>query len=388
MPSAEQIPFVQLYQPIVKPLYESSSIYENYFEIARRVGGDAAKYFKFKTLEDYQKKVVEEEWKEGSWKRLKKDGVLIKTPEEMPYKSFDELTEEELKEYRKFNTFSKELKDKDLAKMKEKKYQFPSGDGPILDDKGKKTKGLVHKGKMYKGFESETGLFNIASKAWKEHGFPELPDYQETGLVEKKGKDQLILLTGKINVHTQSRTANIPWLMEIAGYNPAWINAKTAKKLGISDGDEIVVESGRAAKKLNCRAHVTEGINPDCIFMPASLGHWAYGDLASKGTIDDKGVKRQMFDTKLGFPADDLDKGYSRGTGSKGRIYPAPISKGSPVNQGNFQAQHTDPVTKNFEGKTVVGYSPNPILESSKKYTDPIGGEYAFSNTLVKVRKA
>lgn len=388
MPSVEQMPFVQLYQPIVEPLYESSSIYENYFEIARRVGGETAKYFKFKSLEDYEKQVVESEWGEGSWNLLKKDGVLIKTMEGKAYKSFDQLTEEEKASLRKYNTYSKEIKPEDLAEMKEKKYQFPAGDGPILDEKGKKTKGLVKNGKFYKGFGTESGLFNIASKKWKEHGFPELPDYIPAKPVQKKADDELILITGKINVHTQSRTANVAWLMELAGYNPAWMNPKTAKKRGISEGDEIVVESGKAAKKVKCRVHLTEGINPDCIYLSASLGHWEYGGLASKGTIDDNGIKRSLFDTKLGFPADDLDKGYSRGTGSKGRIYPAPISKGSPVNQGNFQAQQVDPVTKNFAGKTTVGYSPNPIMEASKKYTDPIGGEYAWSNTLVKVRKA
>jgi len=388
MPSADQMPFLQLYQPIVEPMYESSSVYDNYFEIARKVGGETAKYFKTRSLDAYQKEVVETEWGKGSWKKIKEEGVIIPTIEGKKYKAYDELTEAERDKLRKYHTYSKELKKEDIAEMKEKEYKFPDGDGPILDDKGKETKGVVRDGKYYKGFTTETGLFTIYAESWKEEGHSALPDFKEPEPTKGKKNDELILITGKPNVHTQSRTANVAWLMEIVGFNPAWINPKTAKAKGISTGDEIIIESGKAAKKMKCYAYVTEGINPDCIFVSASLGHWKYGDLASKGLVKEEGKQRKMFDASKDFPAQELEKGFGRKTTTSNRMYPFGVNKGTPVNTGGFANEKVNPIVKNWEDKTVVGYSPNPIMESSKKYTDPVGGEYAWSNTLVKVRKA
>jgi len=92
------------------------------------------------------------------------------------------------------------------------------------------------------------------------------------------GDDELFLTTYKLNVHTQSRTASLKYLAELYHKNPAWINPKTAAKLGIRDGDLIRIQSH--VGYMVTRAHVTEGIHPRCVAVSTACGHTAYGRFA------------------------------------------------------------------------------------------------------------
>lgn len=345
MPPVENFPFVHLYQPVIEPLYESQSMYETLLEVAKEVPG-MARFFAFDSVEEYCKQATENKWGPGSWDRLKSDGALIGSSyKPATYKSFDELTPEELAAARQFETYKQVLSAEDIRALRAEGAQFPSGDGPIKDSGGK-TRGVVKDGVAYTGFPTGSGLFEIFSPGLEEHGFNPLPVYEPIPRLQEMADDDMHLLTGKWNVHTQSRTANCSWLLEIKHHNPAWINPATAKSLGIADGDEIEIESQFGVKKLRTRALLTEGIHPKCVFVSTSLGHWEYGDMASKGLVDGKPI----------WWAE--------------QEWPGPT------------------VTNDHKGRTTVGWTPNSILPNDEAQTDPIGGEYAWNDTPVKVRKA
>lgn len=401
MPCVENFPFVELWQPAVQPLYESRSMYDTMLAVAGKIGGGMEKYFAFDTITDYVGESIDAVWGEGAFERLQKDGVLIGDHyDPATYKSFDELSEAEKSAMRKFNTYSKKLSDADMDELRAKGAVLPSAEkaegkaaftsAPIKDKSGKKTVGIMKSGIAYKGFPTGSGLFEIFSDAFKEHGFDPMPTYKPVASLAGRSDDELALITGKINVHTQSRTANCAWLTEISHYNPAWIHPSVAKKHGLVEEDDIIIESGQGVKEMPCRVHITEGINPGAIFISTSLGHWEYGALASKGKNPFNG--RPLFEARRELPGTPFEKGYSRKTTSN--LNPlAPKSDvlvGSTVriNANDLVRPKKSPVVKDYKGRSTVGWSPNAILATDAAMTDPIGGEYAWCDTTVRIRKA
>ncbi len=65
------------------------------------------------------------------------------------------------------------------------------------------------------------------------------------------------------------------------GLDRIWINAEVAERLGIADGDEVVLSNTMAEGPIKVK--VTERINPTAIYMPSHYGckspdqHTAYG---------------------------------------------------------------------------------------------------------------
>lgn len=400
MPSVENIPFIQLWQPIIEPVF-SQSMHETLLAVAKKIGGGMERYFAFDTVEDFISQAVEKRWGAGSYARLKKDGVLIGDKyDPTTYKNFAELTEKEKEKMRKFNVFRQKLTLEALSKLqsdgaviptsedKQGEAAFPSA--PIKDKSGKKTLGVVKNAVAYKGFSTPTGLFEIFSPTLEEHGFEPLPVYQPVKRLRNLKDDQLILITGKMNVHTQSRTQNLWTLMETSGYNPAWINPKVAEKYGLSEEDEIIIAADSGAKEVPCRVHITEGINPKCIFVSTHLGHWEYGPLANEGINPIN--NEPLWDVGRTLPGTPFEKGYARKTTSN--LNPtaptAEITVPSPPRTFANDAIRTtkSPFTRDYKGRPTVGWSINAILPADKSVTDAIGGEYAWSNTPVRIRKA
>jgi anaerobic selenocysteine-containing dehydrogenase len=139
-------------------------------------------------------------------------------------------------------------------------------------------------GKARKGFPPDkhrwkTGIFEIKSQALAKKGFDAVPAWMPIPEHEKKGADELVLTTYKVNTQTHSRSQGARWLTELYHRNPAWMNPETAAARGIADGDEIVVTSPLGS--LNTKARVTEGVHPDVIAISNHCGHWAYAEYAS-----------------------------------------------------------------------------------------------------------
>ena len=90
-------------------------------------------------------------------------------------------------------------------------------------------------------------------------------------------KNELILIPYNVNVLSPDLT-NLKWLAEINHTNSAMVNSRTARKLKIRQGDEIIIES--SVGRLKTTVHVTEGVHPEIIAISNSLGHWEYGRIA------------------------------------------------------------------------------------------------------------
>jgi len=124
--------------------------------------------------------------------------------------------------------------------------------------------------------------------------------------MEKSPSDySFYLITPKMIEYKQTRSAWIPVLADMAQYqhdpdNPtvgqvAIINRRIGKSLGISDGDEIYVESINPltgeVRRVKVRASLAEYVRPDCVLMFYHLGEWA-------------GTKREPSPNMLGFASE------------------------------------------------------------------------------------
>lgn len=288
------VPWISIRQPIIKQLGESKSIREIFVEFAKRIGGGVEKYFAYGSIEEYIKaafkgnKGFEED---GGLEMLKKTGAWFDKTKKPAYKSY-----------------LKELKPEELegTKVDEKGYIFTE-----KEDNGKTVKtivGIMKEGKALKGFPTsdhkKSPLFEIFSKSLEEHGFPGLPAYIPIPEHQKMKNDDLILTTFKVAVHTQSRTANCKWLAEIYHTNPLWIHPDTAKKRGIKDGDEVIITS--SVTKVKTKVIVTEGVHPKVVAFGMGAGHWAYGRMASNANkFSSKGAGKEV-NLKLADPDTEL----------------------------------------------------------------------------------
>ena len=59
-------------------------------------------------------------------------------------------------------------------------------------------------------------------------------------------------------------------LVERVNDNPLWINSEAAKKLGIVNGDKVLIRSEDQA--VSASAYVTEGVHPEAVFMLHGFG--------------------------------------------------------------------------------------------------------------------
>lgn len=82
------------------------------------------------------------------------------------------------------------------------------------------------------------------------------------------------------------RTANLPWLLEMPEpmttrmWGPwAELNPKTAKEMGIAEGDVLLLESKTGSVELP--AYIYPGIGPETVAVPFGFGHKGFGKLAT-----------------------------------------------------------------------------------------------------------
>ncbi|HBV86349.1 MAG TPA: thiosulfate reductase PhsA [Desulfosporosinus sp.] len=75
---------------------------------------------------------------------------------------------------------------------------------------------------------------------------------------------------GKVAVHTNAGTANVPILNELMPTNTLWMNPVSCRKLDLKDGDDIVISAGNYEQKGKLK--MTEGIRPDSVFCYHGFG--------------------------------------------------------------------------------------------------------------------
>jgi thiosulfate reductase / polysulfide reductase chain A len=382
--------FIQLRQPVIRPLGASMDFQDMAVQIARRIGGNMARLFPYETAEEYTREALrltvskakkagktlhgvdKKPLNEDPWQYLLKHGVILQSLKPSYKGHQKKLSDKELA-----NTVVDEVTGvvwnpskahMSAADAMEKGYT--SVKNAYKGYVGQMVEGIARKGfkpdKINKSgkFELKSAFLKKAEKKLTEEltpffaAYPYLKKHIESGLPtyipipehKHKSENELIMTSFKVNVQIHSRSANCKWLTEIYHENPAWLNPKTAARFGIGNGDLIQIEQSQVntfkakERSIIAKAHLTQGIHPEVVAVSFHLGRWAHGRFASG---------------KAAFP--------DQPTGDK--IWwqkPGVTGMGPRWTDG-------------------VGVHPNWIIPNAP---DPVSGQWRSNDTVVKISKA
>lgn len=133
-------------------------------------------------------------------------------------------------------------------------------------------------------FSTPSGKIEIYSKALEDVGFDPLPSYLEPERGPVRGdktfleKYPLILSVGSRNLYyTHSQHRQVKALKKVYPEALTEIGPETARKFGIDDGDQVVVETNRGWVKM--KARVDERVVEGVVLVPHGWGGEANGNL-------------------------------------------------------------------------------------------------------------
>ncbi|MBI2361243.1 MAG: hypothetical protein HYV04_20445 [Deltaproteobacteria bacterium] len=170
---------------------------------------------------------------------------------------------------------------------------------------------VFHKGRIPLYLEHFIGAGEDVRKFTQEHNIPwDTSDYipltewrpcpAQTG---SPPEYDLFVVNQKVPFLTLSFTSENPWLVDLAHRNakvfPVGMNAATARRKGIAEGDQIEIETP-SGKKFRAIARLTEGVHPECLIVPSILGRWVTSNDRARG----QGVH---FNSLLEYTVDRLD---------------------------------------------------------------------------------
>ena len=144
-------------------------------------------------------------------------------------------------------------------------------------------------------------------------GAPLLPRATRTSSTAASAAPTLAAATGDFYVHVypsptlaDGSGANKPWLQELPDpvTKIAWqswveVHPQTAKKLGITEGDHLKVET--AAGSITAAAYIYMGVRPDTVAVSLGQGHTAYGRYAKNIGINAYDLLASGWDTAGGL---------------------------------------------------------------------------------------
>ncbi|WP_025209213.1 molybdopterin-containing oxidoreductase family protein [Hippea sp. KM1] len=209
-------PFIAIREPAVKPLFDTKGAWEIAKGIAERMG--CGEYFK-ESLEERIEKVISQLPKDKQ-KELKEKGVVV-------YEGVE---------------------------------PFPQAAGKPLR------------------FKTPTGKIELYStkldRFYKEKGdsYYPLPKYTPPPTSEQPGTYRLLF--GRVPMHTHARTQNNGMLAEIYPENEVWINEEEARRLGLSEHDEVMLYNVKTKVEVGpVKVKPTKRIRRDCLFIAHGFGH-------------------------------------------------------------------------------------------------------------------
>lgn len=106
-------------------------------------------------------------------------------------------------------------------------------------------------------------------KKLQKAGFDPMPTWHNS-YDFKPQKDSFRIITGRYITSTQTATTNNIMLKDIKEANSLWINDQVAKKLGIKEGDELIVTSSIA--RIVIKAYPTNKIAPQVVWLAHGFG--------------------------------------------------------------------------------------------------------------------
>ena len=113
---------------------------------------------------------------------------------------------------------------------------------------------------------------------WDVADYQPLPDWRPCSEFGQKDLEYpLYAVNFRWPFHNFSLTPLNPWLDELTDWHPygykVWLARQTGERLGLRDGDEVMVKSRYGQGK--ARLKLTECLHPEVVAIPGTFGHWA-----------------------------------------------------------------------------------------------------------------
>ncbi|MFB3133589.1 MAG: molybdopterin dinucleotide binding domain-containing protein, partial [Rhodothermales bacterium] len=147
--------------------------------------------------------------------------------------------------------------------------------------------GVVIDGVHRAGFGTPSRKLEFFSPTLHEWGWPEreyvipwvLKSHVHPDNIDRDAGEMLLLPTFRLPTLIHTRSANAKWLYELSHKNPIWIHPSDARRLGVTSGELVRVETETGY--FVDTVWVTEGIKPGIIAMSHHLGRWRLQEDAS-----------------------------------------------------------------------------------------------------------
>ena len=208
-----KMPFIELRQPVIEPLWDSKPGWWIARELGLRLGLEA--FFPWTNIEEYLDKRLT--MIGSSLEQLKQEGTLIQKGR------------------------------------------------PYLED---------WEARNRNPFGTPSGKIELYSETFEKNGFDPLPVYEPP---PQGPAGYYRLLYGRSPVHTFAKTHNNWLLMEMHGENGVWLNADEAASKGLASGDYVWLENQDGAREGPVAVYATERIRKDCVYLVHGFGHKAPG---------------------------------------------------------------------------------------------------------------
>ncbi len=380
-------PYLSMRRPMTAALGEAKDLREIFPELARRIGGEAAKWFPAeqtveKYMEEWVKDVPFDAAKYSSPMQYLAAVGAFEDPKEKPY----------------YQPYLKALKPEAL----EGSTTDPATG--IISNKEGLGIGIMVDGKAVVGFKTPSRKYEVKSEYLAKLGANEdtaelakranskaknrpaehkaysyvlnpWPTYMQIDEHLDLPDDRLVMTSFKWNVHNNMRTANLKWLSEIVHSNPAWLHPDTAQRYGLADGDWIAVTAYRSklvervlpslglgsepvVGTLEIPVFLTRGIHRRAIAISTSLGHFQYSNVAlARKDIPPEG------------PAAGMDLAGQRDADWERNMWWADRSNGD---------------RSRFVRNTGNGWLQNSVMPINPDF---VTGQQSFNDTVVSIRK-
>ena len=119
-------------------------------------------------------------------------------------------------------------------------------------------------------FGTPSGKVEFFSDQLKDKGFDPVPKYTPP---DKAPEGYFPLISGRAPVHTFSRTQSNPYLASLMPENEVWINAATAAKLHLRNGQVVKLRNQDGVVSQAVKVKATQRIRPDAVYMVYGFGH-------------------------------------------------------------------------------------------------------------------
>jgi thiosulfate reductase/polysulfide reductase chain A len=148
-------------------------------------------------------------------------------------------------------------------------------------------------------FATPSGKIEFYSTQLADAGFDPVPRYTRPAAGPP---GSFRLLYGRAPVHTFSRTQTNPILHDAMSTNEVWVNASVGARMGLANGDHVVLRNQDGVVSNRVKARLTEAIRPDCVYMVHGFGHTsrALRSAYLKGASDARLITRYATDPLMG----------------------------------------------------------------------------------------